>query len=65
MPNAAMDNLSPSSTDKQVQDAISAEIELCMNQPAPPGAEDQQKYCAGRAYGMAREKTGKELNLGK
>ena len=65
MPNAAMDNLSSSSTDKQVQDAISAEVELCMNQPAPSGAEDQQKYCAGRAYGMAREKTGKELNLGK
>jgi len=62
MPNAAMDNLTSNSTDQQVQDAISAEIELCMNQPAPPGAEDQQKYCAGKAFGMAREKTGKELN---
>lgn len=65
MPNAAMDNLTSASTEQQVQDAISSEIELCMNQPAPPGAEDQQKYCAGKAYGMAREKTGKELNYGK
>lgn len=65
MPNSAMDNLSPSSTDQQIQEAISAEIELCMNQPAPEGAEDQQKYCAGKAYGMAREKTGKSLNYGK
>jgi len=65
MPNSAMDNLTSESTDQQVQAAVSAEIELCMNQPAPPGAEDQQKYCAGKAYGMAREKTGKELNYGK
>ena len=65
MPNSAMDNLSPSSNDQQVQDAISKEIELCMSQPAPAGADDQQKYCAGKAYGMAREKTGKELNYGK
>jgi len=65
MPNSAMDNLSSASTEQQVQDAISAEIELCMNQPAPPGADSQQKYCAGRAYGIAREKTGKELNRGK
>ncbi len=65
MPNPTMDNLTSESTDQQVQEAISAEIELCMNQPAPAGAEDQQKYCAGKAYGMAREKTGKELNYGK
>ena len=64
MPNPTMDNLTAESTDQQVQDAISAEIELCMGQPAPPGAEDQQKYCAGKAYGMAREKTGKELAYG-
>lgn len=65
MPNPAMDNLSSSSTTEQIRAAISAEIELCMNQPAPPGAESQQKYCAGKAYGMAREKTGKSLNYGK
>lgn len=65
MPNTAMDNLTKDSTDQQIQEAISAEIKLCMNQPAPEGAEDQQKYCSGKAYGMAREKTGKELNYGK
>jgi len=64
MPNPAMDSLTSESTDQQIQDAISKEIELCMSQPAPPGAEDQQKYCAGKAYGMAKSKTGKELNYG-
>ena len=62
MPNPTMENLTKDSTDQQVQAAISAEIELCMSQPAPAGAEDHQKYCAGKAYGMARDKTGKELN---
>ena len=65
MPNSAMENLTSESTDQQVQEAISAEIELCMNQPAPEGAESQQKYCAGKAYGMAREATGKSLDHGK
>ena len=60
MPNSAMDNLTPESNDQQVQDAVSKEIELCMSQPAPAGTENQQKYCAGKAHGMAREKTGKE-----
>ena len=65
MPNPSMDNLTSESTEQQVQEAISKEIEICMGQPAPAGAEDQQKYCAGKAYGMAREKTGRELNYGK
>ena len=60
MPNPTMEALTSDSTDAQVQDAISAEIELCMKEP---GAD--QKACAGRAYGMARDKTGKELNYGK
>lgn len=64
MPNSAMDNLTGNSTDQQTQEAISKEIELCMNQPAPPGADNQQRYCAGKAYGMAREKTGKSLDYG-
>ena len=60
MPNPKMDALTKDSTDPQIQDAISSEIEMCMKQP---GAE--QKACAGRAYGMARQATGKELNYGK
>lgn len=65
MPNSAMENLTPDSSEEQIRSAISAEIELCMGQPAPAGADNQQKYCAGKAYGMARERTGKELNYGK
>ncbi len=65
MPNPAMDKLTKDSNDQQVQDAISAEIEMCMKEPPPEGAENHQKYCAGKAYGMAREKTGKELNYGR
>ena len=60
MPNSAMENLTSDSTDQQIQEAISREIEICMGEP---GAD--QKACAGKAYGMARDKTGKELNYGK
>ena len=60
MPNPKMDALTKDSTDPQVQEAISSEIEMCMKEP---GAD--QKACAGKAYGMARSKTGKELNYGK
>jgi len=60
MPNPKMDALTKDSPEDQIQDAISAEIELCMGQP---GAE--QKACAGRAYGMAREATGKALDYGR
>ncbi len=59
MPNPKMEALTKESSDSQIQDAISTEIKQCMGEP---GAE--QKACAGRAYGIAREKTGKELNLG-
>lgn len=60
MPNPKMEALNKESTDAQVQEAISAEIETCMHEP---GAE--QKACAGRAYGMARSATGKELDYGR
>ncbi len=59
MPNPAMERLTKDSSDQQIQAAISSEIETCMGQP---GAD--QKACAGKAYGMARSATGKELNLG-
>ena len=61
MPNPKMDALNKNSTDPQIQEAISAEIEHCMSKE--PGAES--KTCAGRAYGIARQKTGKELNYGR
>ena len=56
MPNPAMDRLSKDSNSKDIQDAISAEIELCMQDN---GADP--KACAGKAYGMARERTGQQL----
>lgn len=60
MPNSKMENLTKDSTHQQIQDAISAEIELCMSQPG-----GEQKACAGKAYGMAREKTGNPMDYGK
>lgn len=60
MPNKAMDSLTKESSNEHIQNAISSEIEMCMKEP---GAN--QKACAGKAYGMAREKTGKPLNYGK
>jgi len=55
-----MDKLTKDSSHQQIQDAIGSEMEMCMKEP---GAD--QKACAGKAYGMAREATGKELNYGK
>lgn len=65
MPNTMMDKLSEESTDQHMQEAISSEIAMCMKEPPPPGTDNQQKYCSAKAYGMARSKTGKELNYGK
>ena len=60
MPNPKMDALTKDSSEDQIREAISAEMKLCMGEP---GAE--QKACAGRTYGMAREKTGKALDYGR
>ena len=60
MPNPAMERLTKDSSPEQIREAISSEIEMCMKQP---GAD--QKACAGKAYGMARQATGKALDYGK
>ncbi len=60
MPNPKMDALTKDSSEDQINEAISAEMETCMSQP---GAD--QKACAGRAFGMAREATGKSLDRGR
>ena len=60
MPNPAMERLTKDSSDAQVQDAISSEIEHCMGKA---GAD--QKQCAAIAYSMAREATGKALDYGR
>ena len=60
MPNPKMDALTKDSSDQQIQDAISAEVQICMD----TGGKDS-KECAGRAFGMAREATGKALDFGR
>ena len=60
MPNPKMDALTKDSTDQQVQEAVNAEISTCMGEP---GAD--QKACAGKAFGMARQATGKALDFGR
>ena len=55
----AVDNLTPKSTDQQIQDAISETIKKLMEEGK------DQKAAAGQAYSMARQATGKELNYGK
>ena len=60
MPSIKMDALTKESTDQQVQEAISSEIQTCMGEP---GAE--QKACAGKAFDMARQATGKALDFGR
>ena len=56
MPLAA-EQLTPDSTDAQIQDAISSTIKTCMDEGGKT-----QKECAGMVYGIAKDKTGKELN---
>ena len=54
-----VDNLTPESNDKAIQDAISASIEQCMRE----GGRSQEQ-CAAIAYSTARERTGKSLGYG-
>ena len=56
MPNYSMDKLTKDSNDKDIQDAISAEIEHLMKNKGM-----DQKQAAAAAYSMARERTGKQL----
>jgi hypothetical protein len=56
----AVDNLTPDSTPDQITKSISESMQQCMSE-----GKGDQKQCAGMAYGIAREKTGKDLNYGK
>jgi len=55
-----VEGLTPESGEGTIREAISQSIAQCMRE----GGRDQ-KECAGMAYGIAREKTGKELNEGR
>jgi len=63
-----VENLTPDSPLTSIREAISASIEQCMREPIPEGYDVQeankQKWCAGKAYGIARDKTGQELAEG-
>jgi len=50
------ESLTPESSPEQIQEAISASIEKCMQE----GGKTQEE-CAAMAYSMARQATGKEL----
>jgi len=54
----AVDNLTPDSPITAIREAIGKTIEQCM------GEGKEQKECAGMAYDIAREKTGKSLGEG-
>jgi predicted XRE-type DNA-binding protein len=56
MPNPSMDNLTKDSNNKDIQDAISAEIKHLMEAKGY-----DQKQAAAAAYAMARERSGKRL----
>lgn len=56
----AVENLTPDSPEGTIRQAISESIAKCMDE----GGRDQ-KQCAGMVYGIAREKTGKELMEGR
>ena len=52
-----VDSLTPNSSPQAVKDAISASFAVCMKEPGMT-----QNTCAGKIYGIAREKTGKEVS---
>lgn len=56
----SVDNLKPDTNDKEIQDAISSSMETCMRE----GGKTQEQ-CAGMIFGIARDKTGKELDFGR
>jgi len=54
----AVESLTPDSPTTAIREAISKSIEQCM------GEGKEQKECAGMAYGIARDKTGRSLGEG-
>jgi len=54
-----VESLTPESPLNSVREAISASIEQCVKEGK------DQKECAGMSYGIARDKTGKELGEGR
>ena len=57
--------LNKDSGKQAVRTWISTAVETCMNEPIPPGTdvteETKNKWCAAKAYSMAREDTGQDI----
>jgi hypothetical protein len=64
-----VDKIMPDTPETGIQEAISQSIAQCMREPIPEGTDvdesNKQKWCSGKAYGIAREKSGKSLSFGK
>jgi hypothetical protein len=64
----AVDKLTKDSPITAIREAISQSIEACMKEPIPEGYDveekNKNKWCAAKAYSIAREKTGKSLGEG-
>ncbi len=61
----AVDRLTKDSPMPAIHQAISESIAACMREPIPEGYDvsesGKNKWCAAKAYSIAREKTGKDL----
>lgn len=55
-----VESLNENSHQQQIQEAIAASIEQCMRE-----GTKTQKECAGMVYGMARQNSGKALDIGR
>lgn len=63
-----VESLTENSSPEQVRQVISQSIAQCMREPIPEGYDvtesNKQKWCSGKAYGIAREKSGQPLREG-
>ena len=63
-----VDNLTKDSPETTIKDAISQSVAACMREPIPEGYDvnesNKNKWCAAKAYSIAREKSGKDLSYG-
>ena len=55
-----VERLTPESSIQSIREAIRLSMAACMREGGR-----EMKECAGMIYGMARDKTGKELNEGR
>ncbi len=54
-----VESLNENSQTAQINEAISQSISQCVNEG------QEQKECVGKVFGIAKERTGKQLDFGK